>query len=85
MTEQEFAEHLTAIAEKYAECIDRSLTKVSLEMHKVHPDILGSAQMSALLMVVARRCVRAKLPEMAPFAALKEAMVAAKEEHKPVK
>ena len=82
MTEEQFAEILTQMTEKYAESIDRAMTKTSLELLKVHPDILSSAQMSALLMVVARRSIRAKLPDVAAFAALKEAMTCAKEEVK---
>jgi hypothetical protein len=80
MTQEEFAEHLTIVGEKYAASIDRAMTMTSLEMVSEMPEVLESAQLTALLLVAARRTTRAGLPDMALFATLKEALNAAKQE-----
>lgn len=81
MTDQEkFAEHLTELGATYSEAIDRAMTLASLELISEPPEVLQSAQLTALLMVAARRTLRSKLPDMALFAVLKEALSVAKME-----
>jgi hypothetical protein len=83
MTQEErekFAEHLTMVGERYAEAIDRAMTLTSLELVNEPPEVLQSSQITSLLMIAARRTARAKMPDMALFAILKEALSAAKTE-----
>lgn len=84
MNEQQFIEHLTAVTEKYAKSIDQAITKTSLDLIKEPKEINESSQMTALLMTAARRTVRAGLPDIGLFTALREALTGAREEYKEI-
>ena len=80
LTQQQFEALLTQLAEKYAVSIDQAMTKTSLEYLKMDPRVLESSQTSALLIVAARRAIRAGLPDMAIFTVLREALNGARKE-----
>lgn len=78
MNEQELIERLSNLSERYAKCIDDALTKTGLETRGEPQEIAMSAQLTGLLMTAARRTVRAKMPDIALFTALQEALKSAK-------
>ncbi len=76
----QFAKMLEETTTAFSEAIDKAITLKGLELTKRPQEVLATSQLSALLLVAARRTVRGGFPDIMLFTALRETLTMVRKE-----